>query len=107
MIMSQLPNPQYPVPPQVPQGYQPYGYQAVAVPGNGMAVASMVLGILSVFLFWLWAVVPILAIIFGGVSMSATKKVGMKSNGMAVAGLTLGIIFTAIFAILLMIGMSA
>ena len=64
--------------------------------GNGLAVAALVLGCCSVFFFWLYGIVPVLAIIFGGVSMDRSKKAGRKPSGMAVAGLTLGIIFTAI-----------
>ena len=62
--------------------------------GQGMGVTGLVLGIVSIFLFWLYAIVPILAIIFSGISMNQTKKEGAKFNGMAIAGLVLGIIFT-------------
>ena len=59
-----------------------------------MAIAGLVLGCVSIFMFWLYAIVPILAIIFSGVSMNQAKKAGAKPNGMAIAGLVLGIIFT-------------
>jgi hypothetical protein len=62
--------------------------------GQGMGVTGLVLGIVSIFSFWLYAIVPILAIIFSGISMNQTKKAGAKFNGMAIAGLVLGIIFT-------------
>ena len=62
--------------------------------GQGMAIAGLVLGCVSIFMFWLYAIVPILAIIFSGVSMNQAKKAGAKPNGMAIAGLVLGIIFT-------------
>jgi hypothetical protein len=68
--------------------------------GNGLAVTALVLGCCSVFFFWLYAIVPILAIVFGGVSINQAKKLNRKPSGMAVAGLTLGIIFTAIFALI-------
>jgi hypothetical protein len=64
--------------------------------GNGLAIAALVLGCCSVFFFWLYGIVPVLAIIFGGVSINQAKKLNRKPSGMAVAGLTLGIIFTAI-----------
>lgn len=70
--------------------------------GDGFAITSLVLGCCGVLLFWLWAVVPILAIIFGGVAMNQAKQSGHKPNGMAVAGLTLGIIESAIFLLIIL-----
>ena len=64
--------------------------------GTGLAITALVLGCCSVFFFWLYGIVPVLAIVFGGVSMDRSKKAGHKPSGMAVAGLTLGIIFTVI-----------
>jgi uncharacterized membrane protein YvbJ len=56
---------------------------------SGMAVASLVLGILG-FIFNLLA---ILAIIFGAIAISQTNKdPNLKGKGMAIAGLVLGII---------------
>ena len=48
------------------------------------------------FLFWLFAVIRMLAIVFGGASIRQTNAAGRPRNGMAMAGLTLGIVFTAI-----------
>jgi hypothetical protein len=94
--------PSYPTPPP--------GFQQVAAaptpPAQGFAITSMVLGIVGVFGFWFYAVIPILAIIFGGVAISSAKKVGAKPSGMAIAGLVLGIIFTAIFVILVLVGVA-
>lgn len=75
-----------------------YGVQQMPakIPGYGFAVTALVLGCCSPFFFWLYGVVPVLAIVFGGVSMSQSKKYGYKPSGMAVAGLVLGIIFTVI-----------
>ena len=67
---------------------------------QGLSITAMVLGICSVFFFWLYAVVPILAIVFGSVAMYQQKEAGQKPNGMAIAGLALGIVFTAIFALI-------
>lgn len=69
---------------------------------QGLSITSMVLGICSAFFFWLFAVVPILAIIFGGVAMHQQKQAGVKPNGMAITGLTLGIIFTAVFGLVIL-----
>jgi len=74
---------------QAPQGQYQSQYQYVqptpSVPGNGFCVASLVLGIISVF-FWalplLNAILIILAVIFGIVGL--TKKHG---DGKAIAGL--------------------
>jgi hypothetical protein len=53
---------------------------------SGLAIASMVLGIL--WLFWIGS---ILAVIFGHVSLSQTQKdPSIGGRGMAIAGLTLG-----------------
>jgi hypothetical protein len=72
----------------------------VASPGQGMAIAALVLGCVSIVFFWLYGIVPILAIVFGGVSMNQAKRVGAKPNGMAIAGLVLGIVFAAVAAIM-------
>jgi hypothetical protein len=76
-------------PPQ--PGYAPQFQQQ---PGNGLAVAAMVLGIISVVLCFLWFLGPvlgILAIIFGALGLSKSKKVG-RGRGAALAGLILGVI---------------
>ena len=67
---------------------------STSTPGQGLAITGLVLGCVSIFMFWMYAIVPILAIIFSGVSMNKAKKAGLKPNGMAIAGLVLGIIFT-------------
>jgi len=62
-------------------------------PTNGMAVASLVLGILSLLLFF--TVVPpfilgALAVIFGALGLSKTKQ-GAPHRGLALAGLICGV----------------
>ena len=71
------------------QQYSQYQYRqpAPAAPGNGFCVASLVLGIVSLFFWWLPLiniVIVILAIIFGIVGL--VKKHG---DGKAIAGLIL------------------
>ncbi|MFN2544801.1 MAG: DUF4190 domain-containing protein [Actinomycetota bacterium] len=58
---------------------------------NGLAVASLVLGLVGLLLFVL-LVPPILAIIFGAVAVSQINKSGgwQSGHGMAVAGIVLG-----------------
>lgn len=72
-------------------------------PGNGLAVTALVLGCCSIVFWWLYAIVPVLAIIFGGVSMNQSKKAGFKPNGMAIAGLVLGIVFAAVAALMFLL----
>lgn len=89
------------------QGYQQQGYQqpvypqyvpAQPIPGKGLGIASMVLGIVSL---WLCAafIPALLAIIFGAVS----KNKGYK-GGMATAGIVCGIISVVLFFIYIILG---
>jgi hypothetical protein len=66
-----------------------YGYTPYAPPQttNGMAIASMVLGIV-----WVYWIGSILAIIFGFVALNQIKERNQKGRGMAIAGLILGFI---------------
>jgi hypothetical protein len=71
----------------------PYGYPA-AQDGNGLAVAGLVCGIISVVLFWVpflgW-VLAALGIIFGAIGLAKANK-GAPNKGMAIAGLVCGIV---------------
>lgn len=70
-----------------------YGPSAPAVaPTNGMATASMVLGLIG---FFACGVTSVLAVIFGHVAQSQIKRTGEGGSGMAVTGLILGYIVTA------------
>ncbi|HEY5025673.1 MAG TPA: DUF4190 domain-containing protein [Acidimicrobiales bacterium] len=67
--------------------YQPVYYQS-APPGprsNGLAVASLVLGIL-----WVWWLGSILALVFGYVALGQIKRSHEGGRGMAIAGVVLG-----------------
>ncbi|WP_217199534.1 DUF4190 domain-containing protein [Streptomyces buecherae] len=64
-------------------GYPPYYVAAQRT--NGLAVASMVLGIL-----WLYWVGSILALIFGYVARNQIRERGEGGGGMATAGIVLG-----------------
>lgn len=62
-------------------------------PGNGMAVAGLVLGIISIVLCIFTVVdmvIAILGIIFGAIGVSKANK-GARGKGMAMAGLICGI----------------
>ncbi len=61
---------------------------------NGMAIASMVLGIL-----WIYWVGSILALIFGYIARRQIRERGEGGDGMAVAGIVLGWIGIGILAL--------
>lgn len=82
--------PQAPVQPAY--GYQP-APQAAAQPAKGLAIASMVMGIISFFLFPV--VAGPLGVIFGGVAKSKGNR-----SGMATAGIVCGIIGFAAWLIM-------
>ncbi len=109
-------------PPQRPPGYTPQSVSPYAPPVQGamppafgstqvnttgavthpvpkasrMAVASLVLGIISLAFFWLWLIFPaicaLLAMIFGHVALSVINrsKGWITGKGMAIAGLVMG-----------------
>ncbi|MEV4254134.1 DUF4190 domain-containing protein [Spirillospora sp. NPDC049652] len=78
-----------PVPAPVQHNY--YGGPAAAPPNNGMATASMVLGLIGIIFCGFTSV---LAIIFGHIAQSQIKRTGEGGAGMATAGLVLGYIVT-------------
>ena len=86
---SGLPGSPGEVRPPPPPGFT--GYRAART--SGLAIASMVLGI--VWLFWLGS---ILAVIFGHVALSQIKRSmgALSGRGMAIAGLALGYVGIAV-----------
>ena len=82
--------------------------QPAAVPGKGLGIAGMVLGICSLVL-WCFVygamTMAIVGAILSGVSISKAKAVGAKS-GMAVAGLVCSIISMAFWIIIIAAGVS-
>ena len=88
------PPPQQPYPPQgyYPPGYPPPGYPPpgsygplVQRPLNGLAVASLVLGII-----WVYWVGSILALILGYVARKQIRERNQSGEGLATAGIVLG-----------------
>jgi hypothetical protein len=87
--------------PQPPPGWQP---SPVPPPGyyyaqqgrtSGLAVASMVLGIV-----WVYWIGSILAVIFGHIAISQTNRdPNLRGRGMAVAGLVLGYVGIALLVV--------
>jgi hypothetical protein len=97
-----------PPPPPPPYGLSPYAPGAGIAPEvkRGQSIAALVLGCSSLF-FYFTLIVPLLAIVFGGIAMSAQRKAGQRMNGMAVAGLVLGIVFLmfgVLFIMLMTVG---
>jgi Domain of unknown function (DUF4190) len=86
------------VPPGAPWPPGPATYQRT----NGLAVASMVLGIVSFFCLGVLLVPPLLAVIFGHVAMDQIARSGgtQKGRGLAITGLVLGWILLVPLAIL-------
>ena len=89
------PTYQAPVDPYQPPMQTPYQqpvqspYGAPVVPGKGLAIAAMILGIVSLALFCLWYLaIPcgIVGLVLGAIAHNKAKAVGMKS-GMATAGI--------------------
>lgn len=91
-------QPAYQQPVYQQPAYQQPTYQAPAqpatVPGKGLGITGMVLGIISLVLFCiLYISIPcsIVGAILSGVGLKKAKDAGMK-NGMAVAGLVCSVI---------------
>ena len=87
----EFPGPSAPPPPpepaQWPQGPTPQHGYPMRPPTNGMAVASMVLGIV-----WVYWIGSILALIFGYIAKGQINQSGGRQTGkgMAIAGIVLG-----------------
>jgi hypothetical protein len=89
--MSSIPPP----PPNMgpPPGYTPYGGDSYSQPAqSGKATASLVLGIIGIFICPI--VLSVLAIVFGVQSRNEITNSGgrLKGHSMATAGLVLGIV---------------
>lgn len=104
------PTPEQPTAPLYRGGAQPYGYyapvyaQPTAVPEtSGFAVASLICGVASWFLFFF--IGGILAVVFGHIARREIRRSqGWKrGNGLALSGLIIGYlnILAAVFVFLL------
>ncbi len=79
------------------------------VPGKGLGIASMVLGIVALGLFcmsWVALTCALVGCILGGVALAKAKAAGVK-NGMAVAGLVCSVIALALDAIVIIVAIEA
>lgn len=100
-----LAGPGHPGQPGGPYGYQPYGYPAYGygtppppAGTNGMAIASLVLGILGFFF-----ITPIIGLVLGLVALASVKRSGQKGKGQAISGIVLSSLWIALFATLIVV----
>jgi len=81
---------------------QPMMYPVAQAPTHGPAVASMVLGIVSLVIWYLGIVTGIVGLILGATSLKHCQPNGpKKGRGMAVAGITCSIIALSLWLIVL------
>ncbi|MFW6034398.1 MAG: DUF4190 domain-containing protein [bacterium] len=86
-------------PPPYPQ-YPPYPPQA---PTNGMAIASLVLGIVGITIGWFLIGIPsVLAVVFGHVALNTIGRTGQQGKGMAIAGLVTGYIVIGVWVLVML-----
>ena len=82
----------------VPQG-QGYGVYGAPQHMHGMAVASLIMGVLSLFLNSLYFIPSLLAIGFGIAAILQIRKTPhyYKGSGLAIAGIVLGAVFLIVY----------
>lgn len=96
---------QQPIPPQYQQPYQP---QPI-VPGKGMSIASLVLGIVAIVFccaFYISIPCGVAGLILGIIGNNKSKQFGIK-NGIAVAGIVcsaIGLALCVVFWLFVIIG---
>jgi hypothetical protein len=90
--------------PAYSSGY--YGPPMLRKQTSGLAVAGMVLGILSLLLFWASLLAPLLAVLgitFSVIGLSQSSKPGWTGTGMAVAGMVCSLVTLAIWVALVVV----
>ena len=97
------PVPPMPPPPAYayapPPGFPPPPAYPVKAKANGLALASMILGIVGITVglcLIFFPVMPILAVVFGHLGLSQTRTTGAPGRGYAIAGLVTGYIGIAL-----------
>lgn len=117
------PPPYEPSPPpyEPPAGQAPfaYGYPPPNSPGqppgygrpparNGLAITSLVLGIIALVTCWLTfpgIILGILAVIFGGIALARARTDRVSNKGLAIAGLITGVLAAVIGTVLLIVAL--
>jgi len=83
------------MPPYAYGGYGSYGGPTPPAGPNGMAIAALVLGIVSIpggFTVWIGLIAGVLGIVFGIIGLRRASQPGGRGKGMAVAGLATGVV---------------
>ncbi|MCZ4121891.1 DUF4190 domain-containing protein [Streptomyces sp. H39-S7] len=86
-----------------------YGQPAGGPARNGFGIAALVLGILSVLMFWLWfAAIPmaVIAIVLGILGRRRANRGEATNKGMATAGTVLGAVSIVLLAVLMAAGVA-
>jgi hypothetical protein len=92
--------------PYMQYGYQGYQPQPLA-PTHGGAVASMVLGIVSLVIWYVGIVTGIIGLALGATALKQVQPNGPKrGRGMAIAGITCSIIALALWLFVLIVAIS-
>jgi hypothetical protein len=78
--------------------YQPGYYPAVNTPTSGLAIGSLVCGILELFTLG-FAAIP--AVILGHLARNQIRRTGERGDGMAIAGLVLGYLGIGIWTLII------
>jgi len=94
--MSDAPPPQPPAQPQAPAA------PAAGGGTNGLAIASLIMGILSMVCLGILTGIP--AIICGHMALKRIKESGQGGRGLAIVGLVLGYISIVLTIIFLLMG---
>lgn len=89
-------------------GQDPYGQSTAPSPGKGLAIASLVLGILGILTFWfggLGGLIGLVGLVLGIVGLVKIRKARRESPALAVVGVVLsslavigGILMAVVFA---------
>ncbi len=90
-------------PPSVPGQGQPYGRPAAR---NGLAITSLILGILALATSWLsfpGIILGVLAVIFGGIALARARTDRVSNKGMAIAGLVTGVLAAVVGTVLVIV----
>src|SRR2546426_4005242 len=93
LSMSQFPPPQYPPQTPPPPGFSPGPMPPQGPQSNGLAITSLIMGILSCI-----PGVGLLAILFGALGMGKAKDPRVGGKGMAIVGIVLGLISIVAYA---------
>lgn len=70
---------------------------------NGKAIASLVLGILSIISLWIGLILGIIGIILASKALKEIANYHQGGRGLAIAGLTTSIIGTSFYGLILLI----